>query len=97
MVDPLALSDDRPMENSSPTIEPRSLRRSVQKRMLAGVAGGLASYFDLDVTIVRVALVVLVFVGGIGVPLYVAGWLLIPEEGSDEAVADDWLRHAFPR
>jgi phage shock protein PspC (stress-responsive transcriptional regulator) len=99
MVFHAAPSDDRDMESANPTgtNRPRPLRRSVGTRLLAGVAGGLAEYFDLDVTLVRVALVALALVGGIGVPLYVAAWLLIPEEGCDEAVADDWLRHAFHR
>ena len=48
--------------------------------MLAGVAAGLADYFDVDPTIVRIGFVVLAFVGGLAVPLYLAGWLLIPEE-----------------
>lgn len=61
--------------------------------MLAGVAAGLARYLDLDVAAVRVALVVLVFLGGIGVPLYVAAWLLVPEDGSEATVAGDLLDH----
>jgi phage shock protein PspC (stress-responsive transcriptional regulator) len=61
--------------------------------MLAGVAAGLARYFDLDVAVVRVALVVLVFVGGVGIPLYGAAWLLVPEEGSEATVAGDLLEH----
>ena len=64
--------------------------------MLAGVAAGLARYFDLDPAVVRVALVVLVFLGGIGVPLYVAAWLLVPEEGSEATVAGDLLDHLRP-
>ena len=59
------------------------LRRSYDDRMLGGVAGGLAHYFGVDAVIVRIAFVVLAFVGGAGIPLYLAGLLLIPEEGSD--------------
>jgi phage shock protein PspC (stress-responsive transcriptional regulator) len=61
--------------------------------MIAGVAGGLAEYFDLDVGIVRVGIVALTVLGGLGVPLYVAAWLLIPEEGYDETVADELAEH----
>ena len=64
-----------------------ALRRSYSDRMLAGVAAGLARYFDVDVTIVRIAFVVLTLVGGAGIPLYLAGLLLIPEEGSDQSIA----------
>jgi len=61
--------------------------------MLAGVAAGLASYFDVDVTLVRIAVVALSLIGGAGVPLYLAAWLLIPEEGSEVAIAADILDH----
>ena len=59
--------------------------------MLAGVAAGIARYLGADVTLVRVVLAVLVFVGGAGVPLYLAGWLLIPEEGAEQSIASDLI------
>jgi phage shock protein PspC (stress-responsive transcriptional regulator) len=67
--------------------EPRPLYRPVHDRMLAGVASGLARYFDVDVTLIRIVLVVLTVVGGAGIPLYLAGWLLIPEEGERQSIA----------
>ncbi len=78
----------------------RTLERSTGCRMIAGVAGGLAGYFDVDVAVVRLALVALAVAGGIGVPLYLAAWLLVPEEDSAETVADglvDQLRADHPR
>jgi len=69
------------------------LRRHPEGRIVAGVASGLAAYFDLDVAIVRIAFVVVTVMGGFGIPLYLAAWLLIPEEGSDTTVADDLLEH----
>jgi phage shock protein PspC (stress-responsive transcriptional regulator) len=76
------------------TVESHPLRRITGGRMIAGVAGGMAEYFDLDVTIVRLAFVVLAFLGGLGLPLYIAGWLLIPESGSDTSFAEGMLhRH----
>ena len=63
------------------------LRRSYQDRMLGGVAGGLAEYFNVDAMIVRIAFVVLTVFGGAGIPLYLAGVLLIPDEGSDQSIA----------
>jgi phage shock protein PspC (stress-responsive transcriptional regulator) len=59
--------------------------------MLAGVAVGLADYFDVDPTIVRIGFVALAFVGGLAVPLYLAGWLLIPDEENDMSVAEELL------
>jgi phage shock protein PspC (stress-responsive transcriptional regulator) len=61
------------------------LRRSVTDRKVAGVAGGLARHLDVDPLLLRVAFVVLAFFGGAGLLLYGACWLLVPEEGSDEA------------
>ena len=64
-----------------------ALRRPFEDRMLAGVAAGLARYFVVDPTIVRIAFVILTVAGGAGIPLYLAGLLLIPDEGSDVSVA----------
>lgn len=61
------------------------LRRSTTDRKIAGVAGGIARHLDIDPTVVRVLLVVLVFFGGAGLVVYGAFWLLVPEDGSDEA------------
>jgi phage shock protein PspC (stress-responsive transcriptional regulator)/FtsH-binding integral membrane protein len=61
------------------------LRRSLDDRKVAGVAGGLARHLDVDPLILRVAFVVLAFFGGAGLLLYGACWLLVPEDGSDEA------------
>ncbi len=63
------------------------LRRPFEGRMLAGVAAGLARYFGVDEMIVRIAFVVLTVVGGAGIPLYLAGLLLIPDEGSEVSIA----------
>jgi phage shock protein PspC (stress-responsive transcriptional regulator) len=74
--------------------EPRRLRRSVDERMLGGVAAGLAKYLGVDGAHVRIVLVALCLFGGAGVPLYLAAWVLIPEEGSDVAIADGVMHHA---
>jgi phage shock protein PspC (stress-responsive transcriptional regulator) len=79
----MALNPPQPEPPSPP------LRRANEGRLVVGVAAGLAAYFDVDVVIVRIAFVVLALVGGIGLPLYAAAWLLVPEEGSDHSVADD--------
>jgi phage shock protein PspC (stress-responsive transcriptional regulator) len=64
-----------------------ALRRPVQDRVEAGVAAGLARYLGVDVMIIRLAFVVLTIAGGPGIPLYLAGLLLIPEEGSEVSIA----------
>jgi phage shock protein PspC (stress-responsive transcriptional regulator) len=68
-----------------------SLRRGGPGRMLGGVAVGLADYFDVDPTVVRIGFVALSLLGGLAVPLYLAGWLLIPEVGADQSVAEELL------
>lgn len=75
---------DGPRVSSEQMRDLGRLRRSVHDRHVAGVAGGLARHLDIDPIIVRVALVVLVFFGGSGLLLYAAGWLLVPEEGTDD-------------
>jgi phage shock protein PspC (stress-responsive transcriptional regulator) len=71
----------------------RALHRPVQDRMLAGVAAGIARYLGVDVTIVRIAIAVLTVAGGAGLPLYLAGWLLIPEEGAAQSLAEEFIRN----
>ena len=61
------------------------IRRNVADRRVSGVAAGLGRHLDIDPLIVRVAFVVLTFFGGVGLVLYVACWLLVPEDGSDWA------------
>jgi phage shock protein PspC (stress-responsive transcriptional regulator) len=73
------------------------LCRPVHDRMLAGVASGIAYYLGVDATIVRIVLAVLTLVGGAGVPLYLAGWLLIPDEGASQSIASELIRSLFPR
>ena len=80
-------SDPRPEPPFGRDPERPALRRPYQDRMLAGVAAGLARYFGVDAIIVRIAFVVLTVVGGAGIPLYLAGLLLIPEEGTDVSIA----------
>lgn len=71
---------------------PQPLFRPLHDRMLAGVAAGVARYFDIDVTIVRIVFAVLAVMGGAGVPLYLAGWLLIPDEGAEQSIASAFIQ-----
>jgi phage shock protein C len=58
----------------------RKLYRSKTNRKLAGVCGGLAQYFNLDATLIRVLFVVLAVLGGSGLVIYLAMWILVPKE-----------------
>jgi phage shock protein PspC (stress-responsive transcriptional regulator) len=68
---------------------PRVLRRCPHRRIIGGVAAGLADYLDLDVNSVRIALAIFALVGGVAIPLYLAAWLLIPDEESDRSIAEE--------
>ena len=68
---------------------PRVLRRCPHHRMLGGVAAGTAAYLGVDVAPVRIAFLLLALVGGVAVPLYLAAWLLIPDEDSETSIAED--------
>jgi len=67
------------------------LRRNVRNRLLGGVAAGLAEYLDIDPVLVRIGFVVLAVLGGSGILLYLAGWLLIPAEDTGRAVVHDFM------
>lgn len=68
-------------EQPTPTPAPQKrLVRSRDNRMVAGVCGGLAEYFGIDATVVRILTVVLTVLGfGSLILAYIVGWLLIPE------------------
>jgi phage shock protein PspC (stress-responsive transcriptional regulator) len=71
--------------------EAARLRRSTDDRMLAGVAGGIARYLNVNATLVRIAVAALTLLTGAGAALYIAAWLLIPADGEDQSVAAAWL------
>ena len=48
--------------------------------MIAGVSAGLAKYFNIDPTIVRVLFVVSIFIGGGGILAYIILWIVVPED-----------------
>jgi phage shock protein C len=57
---------------------PRRLMRSSTDKKLGGVCAGVADYFDMDVTLVRVLWLLIVLFGGTGVLLYVILWIALP-------------------
>lgn len=68
------------------------LERPVHGRMVAGVAAGAARMLGVDPTVVRIIFAVLVVVGGFGIPLYLAGWLLIPDEDAEQSIASSFIQ-----
>ncbi len=57
----------------------KKLCRSVTDKKIGGVCGGLAEYFGIDATILRIAWIVLIFLGGGGILLYLIMMLVMPQ------------------
>ena len=60
----------------------KKLYRSKTQRMICGVCGGMAEYFNIDVTVVRLAFAGLSIICGGGILAYIVVAILIPEEGA---------------
>jgi phage shock protein C len=58
----------------------RKLYRNTSDGKLAGVCAGLAQYFNVDVTLIRVLFVLLAVLGGSGLVLYLAMWIIVPKQ-----------------
>jgi phage shock protein C len=64
----------------------RRLYRSRDDRIIAGICGGLAEYFGMDSSIVRVILVIVSFLPGPSIIFYLIAWLIIPKEPKSHKV-----------
>ena len=65
----------------------KKLYRSEKDSMIAGVCGGIAEYFNVDSTLVRLLTVLVVLLGGAGFVFYILAWIIIPK--TPEQVSDD--------
>ena len=61
----------------------RHLYRSREECIIAGVCGGLADYFGLDVSKLRVALLIMILLGGLSIWVYIILWLVVPQNPKD--------------
>ena len=82
-IDPETTADEVPV---------RRLVRPTDGRWLGGVAAGLGRYFDVNPLVYRIAFAALALVGGTGILLYLAAWLVIPGEHDEESIAVEALR-----
>lgn len=62
----------------------KKLYRSKKDSIIAGVCGGIAEYFQLDSTLVRLLAILVVFLGGAGVIAYIVAWIIIPQNPEQE-------------
>src|SRR5688500_12283836 len=75
----MADTTNTPPNSNNQTVAPKQLYRSETNKMLAGVCGGIAEYFNADPTLVRVGAVVLILItGGAGILAYIIGAIVIP-------------------
>jgi len=76
------------LETDSAEVE-RRLVRPTEGRVAAGVAAGLSAYFGISPIVYRVAFAALVLLGGSGLILYAAAWLIIPDERRGVSVVEE--------
>lgn len=84
-------------EHTTQIPEIRRLQRSRSDRMIAGVSGGLARYFEIHPAVFRVGFVVLTLLGGAGILIYAAAALVMPDEGKEDSIATEALRERRDR
>ena len=77
----------------SPVAEPRRLSRARDGRWLGGVCAGLGRYFGLNPMIYRIGFAALSLVGGTGILLYVAAWLVMPDDGAEDSIAAEAIKN----
>ena len=56
----------------------KRLYRSREEKIIGGVCGGLAEYFNVDPTLIRLALVLITLFGGAGIIAYLVLWVIVP-------------------
>jgi len=71
----------RQAQAGTSAVPPRRLHRSAIDSKIGGVCGGMAEYFGMDSTLVRLLWVMVTFFTGLvpGILVYVAAWLIMPE------------------
>lgn len=70
----------------------KRITRSQSDRIVGGVAGGIGAYFNIDPMYVRIGLLVLSLFQGLGVILYLALWVIVPNEGSEAVDSGSQVR-----
>ncbi len=78
--------------NEPSSNEKKRLYRSRDGRVVAGVCAGLADYFGIDPTLVRLAFALVTVFGGVGILLYLCAWIVIPEQDGDgTSIAENFV------
>lgn len=81
------------MQGVGTAVMTKRLRRSGHERVLFGVCGGVAEYFGVDVSLVRIGFVLAALLGGPGIVIYLLAAAIMP---SQRALPSAGAR-SFPR
>lgn len=79
-------------ENVNKEDNQSKLVRSETDRIIAGVAGGIAKYFNVDTTLVRLIFVLITVFGGSGILIYIVLWIIIPRESYAGLSTDESIK-----
>lgn len=76
----------------SDTNETKRLSRSDRDKIIAGVAGGLGEYFNVDPNIIRILFILMAVFGGSGLIIYIVLWLILPSKSKASENSQDAIR-----
>jgi phage shock protein C len=65
----------------------KTLYRSSTNKKIAGICGGIAEYFQLDPTLIRIIWLSSVLMGGTGILVYVICWIIVPEKQNSHVIS----------
>lgn len=76
----------------------KRLTRSRNKKVIAGIAGGLGEYLDIDPILIRIIIVLITIFHGVGILIYIIMWIVVPEEpyknifqaGSEDSIGNSF-------
>jgi phage shock protein PspC (stress-responsive transcriptional regulator) len=72
---------------------PKRLVRTRNGRLVAGVCSGIAEYFAIDATVVRLIFLIIALITlGFGALLYLIAWIVMPEEGESASIAENLIK-----
>ncbi|MDX6701843.1 MAG: hypothetical protein QOF26_2069 [Baekduia sp.] len=83
----MSVTAPKPVPAPAPAHQRPRLHRDLDRKLVAGVCAGIARSLGIDPLIVRIVIVVATIAPGVGLPIYIAGWLLMPTAAGEPPVA----------
>lgn len=71
----------------------KRLYKSKSDKKLCGVCGGIAEYFEVDSTLIRLAWILLVATIGTGLLAYIIALIVMPDRPDDNTIETNWKKH----